>query len=261
MFRKTVNYILISILLIIIGKLCEARLKEDDLSFIRAKIYNEVIDNSHLIREKIEQSLKKKFEDYESFDLSIKFASKLKTMGGFFKRIRVKLKNVIIKDMKLYRAEFVANDVKIDMPLLWMKNKIKIVNSRKIDFIIEILEKDLNDFLKKRVRKTKVKTPRVDFRKSDIVLMGRTKWWIIKSKFKIYGNFKVKNEKDIYFYPYNLKLGIVSMPDYVVDRVVKKINPVYSLKTLPFDVKLKSIITTDDRMILTNNLTEFRNEK
>lgn len=187
------------------------------------------------------------------FNVDYVKSSLAQTGNPSFQSIHVSAEDALIDGLNVSELDIEINNVVFDRKKLLTKKKIEIKNSGKTGINIKIKEDDLNEFLKKKSEKLKVKNPKIILNKDSISLSGRCKWWIIKAAFQTKGRFVIEASQNIHYIPESISLSSVDMPRYVISKVLKKINPVLSLKKFPLKVYLSKIEIRDKCLIISSS--------
>jgi hypothetical protein len=167
--------------------------------------------------------------------------------------VAVKAKNADIDGLVVWRLETEFKNVVFSEKELVKNDKVVIESVEATDVNIRILEKDIKKFLTEKSEKIKIKDPSVEFINGRINFSGRCKWWIIKAGFDTSGRFMIKDNQDIFYIADSISLSSVNMPEYVAGKVIKKINPILSLKKFPFAIKLSTIDIRNKCLIISSS--------
>jgi hypothetical protein len=117
----------------------------------------------------------------------------------------------------------------------------------------EISQKNLNELLKKKEKKIKVKDPFIFIKDGVIYLKGYVTASFLRAKIKSRGKFYISEDgKEINFYSDYIALSGIKLPQFLLVKVIKKMNPVLDLKSFAFDITLKKIIMQNGKMIISS---------
>ncbi|MDD2714761.1 MAG: LmeA family phospholipid-binding protein [Candidatus Wallbacteria bacterium] len=216
------------------------------------EFYNDIVDNNgrdYLV--KITESLKEHLQS-QTVEVTADFGKVSETLGGKLKSARIEMKNGHFNLLKIEHALFVMYNPVIDVDKLWNQNDLILKKCEQIDFLIEIREQDLNEFLTTREGKLHVERPTVKLTDNEIQLKGYGEVLKVKVKFMINGKFELADRKKINFIPWKVKFNSIPLPKMMISKLVSRINPVLDLNDFPFDLQLEQIISKPEKLIFKN---------
>jgi len=167
------------------------------------------------------------------------------------KKVELKIKDANFDSLNIDNGLIVFTELEINKNELLKNNHIKIISSEKIDLKVEISELSLDNYVKAKSKKIKVRKPRVRLNRGRIHLFGTFVWKIGRISFNASGKLEVKKNK-IYFRPSKFKINRMNLPGYLVRSSIKKINPILDMEKFPFNTELKYIKINDKKMIVSS---------
>lgn len=158
--------------------------------------------------------------------------------SSFFQIFRGKIKNVEIvlerfdfEGLMIEKFRSKSSGIKFSPGI---KKEIEIKEIKETKFEFEIKEDDLNNFLRRKVKV--VKNFKVDLKKNkfNISFYLLNVEFPINPKVEIEGRIFVFEGDKIYLDIPRVKVGILRIPQFIIDILVKEINPVFNIKNFEF---------------------------
>lgn len=170
-----------------------------------------------------------------------------------FKRVTISGQSVEIKGLVISKLFIDVEDAIIDRVSTVEKERLRLVKNGSVRMAMEISENAFNSFVWEKVKNRDIiSEPKVELSDGEFCLSGRSKWWIIRSSFRLAGHFEVSEENLVLFVPHKLKLSGMSAPGFLRKKLMEKINPVLDMGKFPFEIKLKTISIGENMMIISN---------
>jgi hypothetical protein len=205
-----------------------------------------------ILRSKLFAGMLRELDGAKNIEIEIISKSLSHRLGGRFDRIIISVDEGRIEGMRIHQVYFDFQKPVIDLNILWGEEKLRLKSAAQIDMNLVVHQDDLNEFLKIKANKLKISRPEIELKPGQISLKGAAQWWILQSEFWARGYFFIHDGNKIYFYPNKLEISRVRMPSMVIKQLVKKINPVLDMSTLPFKVKLETILLEEGVMTITS---------
>lgn len=158
--------------------------------------------------------------------------------SSFFQIFRGKIKNVEIvlerfdfEGLMIEKFRSKSSGIKFSPGI---KKEIEIKEIKETKFEFEIKEDDLNNFLRRKVKA--VKNFKVDLKKNkfNISFYLLNVEFPVNPKVEIEGRIFVFEGDKIYLDIPRVKVGILRIPQFIIDILVKEINPVFNIKNFEF---------------------------
>lgn len=211
-------------------------------------------DGAEWLRGYLDQLIKKKISGFGSLDIDVTPMPGVMALSSCaFKRVAISGQSIEIKGLVISRLHIDVEDAIIDRSTTIKKERLRLLRNGIVKMSIEITENALNSFVKEKVKnKDALSDPKVELTEGEFSLSGRSKWWIVKSSFRVAGHFEVSDENLVLFVPHKLKLSGMSAPGFLRRKLMDKLNPVLDMSRFPFEIKLKTISIGENSMVISN---------
>ncbi len=166
--------------------------------------------------------------------------------------ISIKLKNALFDSLNVETASIDIKHISFDAVALFSNGRLRVKSQNEITAEIKVAERDLNDYLKVKAEKIKVRRPYVKFDKGRLLIGGNVKYGIFVVKFDAAGVFKITGDSQINFDIKKLDVNRMRMPSNFVRKIISKINPIMDLDKFPFKLVMKKIEVSDGYLIFSS---------
>jgi hypothetical protein len=217
--------------------------------FFQSDSYGKVVSKKE-IKKHIYYSMGKLLNNPKSLIIDMEKISVFKEKISI-KKVEIKLKDANFDSLNIDDGFIVFKSLEINKNELLKNDHIKIIASKKIDLKVEISELSLDNYVKAKSKKIKVRNPRIRLNKGRIHLFGTFVWKIGRISFNASGKLDVKSNK-IYFRPSKFKINRMNLPGYLIRSSIKKINPILDMEKFPFNTELKYIKISEKKMIISS---------
>lgn len=242
------------------------------LSHLYEKIYEvDLPDNTKGILYKLKSDIKINYEEYlskicqnknlllnlylknaENFSFSIFDSGK---NDFIIDKIIVEFKEAVAGDFKHKDIGLKLNNVKVEIkniflnPYLLNKNKLEILKLNNIIIkSLEINSEDLKNFVKEYAKDIEIQN--ITFKDNFINISGIYKNIPLYLSFNLYNPNPYKDCSDIYFKIKKLKIGIIPIPSFLVNFLLKDFNPLLVKSNSFIKVNFGEIKTRDNMLIV-----------
>ncbi|GEM_PF-1879382 len=159
----------------------------------------------------------------------------------FFKDVYIEAEDAQTSGLPLEKVEIEAIDAKLNSPDEWEKGKIKVEKVKSVKLLMTITEEGLNFFLKNKIKEANehgLKKAYVRIKRDKFILVASYQLGglPIRALVKLAGKLKIKGSK-IFLSDYKFCINGLKMGKKFISRLLKKVNPILDLKTLPFPVE------------------------
>jgi hypothetical protein len=171
--------------------------------------------------------------------------------------ISVEGTDVKFEGLRLRNLSLIFGRTVIDLPSLLRDRRVRILESETgstVDMVIT--QNDLNTFLKSESERLNIEDPLVELTPGKILFRGRCRWWFADASFSTSGKFFLKGDKQIHFAPSRIAIRDMSMPSFMVSKLVKRINPILSLEKFPLGISLGSVEIGEGLLKISSLATE-----
>ena len=170
----------------------------------------------------------------------------------YFDSLSIKLNNALFDSLNVETASIDINKISFDAVALFLNGRLRVKAQKEISAEIKMAESDLNEYLKFKAEKIKVRRPYVKFDKEKLMLGGNVKYGVFVIKFDAAGVFKIVDGTKIHFDIKKLEVNRMRMPGNFVRKIISQINPIMDLDKFPFKLVMKSITVSDKYLIFSS---------
>jgi hypothetical protein len=180
----------------------------------------------------------------------LKFSSSSNEIA--FDSLSIRLNNALFDSLNVETASIDINKISFDAAALFLNGRLRVKTQEEISAEIKMAEKDLNEYLKFKAEKIKVRRPYVKFDNEKLLLGGNVKYGVFIIKFDAAGVFKIVDGTKIHFDIKKLEVNKMRMPGNFVRKIISQINPIMDLDKFPFKLEMKSINVSDKYLIFSS---------
>ncbi len=170
----------------------------------------------------------------------------------YFDSLSIKLNNALFDSLNVETASIDINKISFDAVALFLNGRLRVKTQKEISAEIKMAESDLNEYLKFKAEKIKVRRPYVKFNNEKLMLGGNVKYGVFVIKFDAAGVFKIVEGTKIHFDIKKLEVNRMRMPGNFVRKIISQINPIMDLDKFPFKLVMKSITVSDKYLIFSS---------
>ncbi len=170
----------------------------------------------------------------------------------FFDSISIRLNDALFDSLNVETASIDISSISFDAAALFVNGKLRVKTQKDISAEIKMAENDLNEYLKYKAEKIKVRRPYVKFDNEKLLLGGNMKYGVFIIKFDAAGVFKIVDGTKIHFDVKKLEVNKMRMPGNFVRKIIFQINPIMDLEKFPFKLEMKSITVLDKYLIFSS---------
>jgi len=187
--------------------------------------------------------LEKAMAQHDTFELKIGDLNEPVEDSILVSSISLKGTGVVVEGLKFRNLELSFGRTEISLSALLNEGKVRILKSETGSVVdMEITEGDLNTFLRNEAERLKIQEPLVELREEgNLLFRGRCHWWFADASFSTLGKFELRGDKEIHFTPSRVAISEMSMPSFMVAKLVRRINPILSLQKFPLGISLGGI--------------------
>ncbi|MCD6362942.1 MAG: DUF2993 domain-containing protein [Synergistetes bacterium] len=159
----------------------------------------------------------------------------------FFKDIYVEAEDAKTSGLPIERVKIEAIDAKLNPSDEWERGNIKVEKVKDVRLLMTITEEGLNSFLRDKIKDANehgLKKAYVRIKKDKFILAASYQLGglPIRVLVELAGKLKIKGSK-IYLADYKFYVGGLKMRKEFTSRILRKVNPILDLRTLPFPVR------------------------
>ncbi len=155
------------------------------------------------------------------------------------KSIKLLATKAKIRDLNICDVYLKANDVKINIEKFLKNKKFKILSVATKEFRFKLTQEAVNDVLKRKAKKLKVKNGYVEFKNNCIVFRGETNFLKFTTSFYIRGRIKVKDKHLLNFEPRFVIINGSRVSRRFLKKLAKWYNPLVDLEKLPIPIRVE----------------------
>jgi len=179
---------------------------------------------------------------------------------GRVRRLYLDLLGCELGDVRIERLEIEALDTRFTDPQGWESPGPDVVDMLSVNARAAILESDVNRAIADAAfgdDDGHWHDLSLDFRKSGVYAKG---YYTIRFLFtldiliELEGRFGIVGGKQVWLEDYTMKVNRVDLPEVLTDRAVSQIQPIIDLEGFIFPLTLKTIVQTDDRVVLESRM-------
>ncbi len=170
----------------------------------------------------------------------------------YFDSLSIELNNALFDSLNVETASIDINKISFDAVALFLNGRLRVKSQKEISAEIKMAESDLNEYLKSKAEKIKVRRPYVKFDNEKLMLGGNVKYGVFVIKFDAAGVFKIVDDTKIHFDIKKLEVNRMRMPGKFVRKIISQINPIMDLDEFPFKLVMKSIAVSDKYLIFSS---------
>ncbi len=197
-------------------------------------------------------------ENPDTVELSVELGSVADTVRGRFPRIVIALRDTVVKKLRVDRGYIVLEEPVLDLHKLVHDGKFRFREKGRTEFVFEVSEPALNSLLDEKGNKLKVKNARMRLEDGHLVFSGRMKVLLFNNHVRVRGWFQPRHGTEVHFNPRAMQIGLWPIPQFLLNAVRDRVNPVADLRDFRFDVQIGAIRTTATRLILASQgLTDY----
>lgn len=199
----------------------------------------ELLFHPEKLEERIRTALAHYIESAEKLEAEFIQPEKSRLLLGEFEKITIRFQRARIKKVVLDEGEFILFKPRIQLNDLYSEGKLRISTMQASDFYLKIQQVHMNQALQEK--KLPLENPELRFLDGHMEFKARFRTLFIKQLVETKGNFEVKDQHEIHFIPFRLKLNHIPLPGFVKNTIRNKINPVLDLKNFPLAGEVESI--------------------
>lgn len=199
----------------------------------------ELLFQPQKLEERIKQALTHYIESAERLEAEFVQPEKSRLLLGEFEKITVKFQKARIKKVILDEGEFILYKPRIQLNELYSEGKLRISTMQASDFYLKIQQAHMNQALLDK--DLPLESPELRFLDGYMEFKARFRTLFIKQLVETRGHFEVKDQHEIHFIPFRLKLNHIPLPGFIKNTIRNKINPVLDLKNFPLAGEVESI--------------------
>ncbi|MGM0606932.1 MAG: hypothetical protein ACQESP_00805 [Candidatus Muiribacteriota bacterium] len=179
--------------------------------------------------------------EFEKIDFIFPEIGYYNLVTGYLPYIKIVSEKILLDDLLTDFLYLELSNIKLDLDALYNKNKLKPNSEMQARIYVEISEKELNNLLKKKQDKIKVGNPDVKIRKDKIILSGNVRAMFMSSSVESRGRFEIKDKRYVYFKTDYIKVSRIRLPRFMLNNIIKTINPVLDIGEFGFDIEVDNI--------------------
>lgn len=214
------------------------------------EIYELTSADSSRLEALVKEVLCTYIENPETVRVALSLGSPIERMAGRIRRVEVSLEDSIVKKLRLKRGFIVLENIVLDLPKLVRDRKFRFREKGHTEFLFEVGENDLNELLRVKEEKLKVRRAQLRLENGRMVFQGRLRVLFFNNHVKLDGHLFARKGTEVHFTPRTLKLDFLPVPSFLLGIIRKKINPIADLKNFRFDLDIGAIRTTKSRLLL-----------
>jgi hypothetical protein len=217
---------------------------------VRQKLWNMVFKQRELLKEQLKAALNTYLENPDSARISLSDEPPGRLLGGRFKEITVELKGSKVDSLRVDYGYLKVFDCTLDMAALIEHRKFKLIDEGHNEFLLKFTEEDLNRIFQEKQHSLKISNPRLDLRPGHVRFSGGVHILFFNNKVKVDGIFKVRNGDELHFNPRWMNLGIMPVPQFILSKIRRSINPIASISHFKFKISMDTVRITNRSFII-----------
>jgi hypothetical protein len=180
-----------------------------------------------------EKKLKKEINKIispEKIFVNIK-SSSFEILRGKINRVEITLNRFDFEGLKIDKFKSRSWGIKVKPKI---RREIEIKEIKKTEFEFEIKEKDINDFLSKKVKIVKDFKISLNRDKFNISFYLLNTDFLLNPKVDMDCKISVFEGDKIYLEIPKVKIGILRIPQFIIDTLLNELNPIFNVKNFKF---------------------------
>ncbi len=153
---------------------------------------------------------------------------------------RVRAEGAVFDGLRIDRGALDFRDLALDAADLRGRGRLRVVTTAEVLLDVAVSEASLNAYVMAKREKIGVSRPRVRLDRGRMHLSGNFQWQFGRIEFAASGDFAVRG-REIHFLPRRFEMNRMNVPNFVLKRVVREINPILDLGRLPFVTRVERI--------------------
>ena len=188
---------------------------------------------------RVETLLKGIIQNPNGGAINIKLVPTDRASEGFFSSVTISGKPVKLKKLFVSEAYLSAKNVRVQVPMLWGKNKIRTTKSQ-TKMRVVISEDDLTKTLSQG-RHTRDMNLQVKFEGDKMRVTGQLNYTLLNGPVVGTARLRQTGDRKVFLDILSLKLRGVEVPAFVKNQFSSRINPVIDYRDLPFNPPFKTL--------------------